>query len=56
MQFSYDAGDCDGKKTLGGCRTMLEGNKTTQSDKRTTIDDAWKRTIPSILTSGSFEP
>jgi hypothetical protein len=55
VRFSYDAGDCDGKKTLGGGRTMLEDNKTTQNDKPTTFDDAWKRTIPSILTSGSFE-
>jgi hypothetical protein len=54
--FSYDADDCDGKKTLGGGRTMLEGNKTTPNDKQTTIDDVWKKTIPSISTSENFGP
>jgi hypothetical protein len=47
VRFSYDAGDCDGKKTLGGGRTMFEDNKTTPNDKQTTIDDVWKRTIAS---------
>jgi hypothetical protein len=56
VRFSYDADDCDGKKTLGGGRTMFEDNKTTPNDKQTTIDDVWKRTIPSISISGSFEP
>jgi hypothetical protein len=56
VRFSYDAGDCDGKKTLGGGRTMFEDKKTTPNDKQTTIDDVSKRTIPSISTSGSFEP
>jgi hypothetical protein len=56
VRFSYGAGDCDGKKTLGGGRTMFEDKKTTPNDKQTTIDDVSKRTIPSISTSGSFEP
>jgi hypothetical protein len=54
VQFRHSADDCDGKRTLGGGKTVFKDNKMTPNDKRTTIDDVWKRIIPSILTSESF--